>query len=284
MLAALWGASFLFMRVAVPEFGVIPLIMVRVTLAALFLLPIVWWRNRQQAMLDNIQSISLVGLFNSAIPFALIAYSTIYLTAGFASILNAATPMCAAIVAYFWLSQKLSTSAIVGLFIGLVGVLMLVWDKVGLNQGGSGMAIIAGLAAAFCYAIAANYSKTKLAGVNALAVAAGSQVAASIFLLPLAVYYWPQQMPSLTSWLNVIVLAIACTGLAYILYFRLIESAGAANATTVTFLIPVFGLVWGNVFLDELVHLDTIIACAIILIGTGLTTGVLQAVRKKLWV
>lgn len=282
MLAALWGASFLFMRVSVPEFGAIPLIMVRVTLAALFLLPIVWWRNRQQSMIDNFASIAIVGVFNSAIPFTLIAYSTIYLTAGFASVLNAVTPMCAAILAYFWLKQKLSFSAIVGLFIGLFGVLMLVWDKIGFDFSNSGLAIIAGLLAAFCYAIAANYSKTRLAGVSSLAVAAGSQVGAMVCLLPLALIYWPEQMPSLSSWINVVVLAIACTGFAYILYFRLIESAGAANATSVTFLMPVFGLLWGNIFLDEVILMDTIIACAVILLGTGLTTGLLQTMRKKL--
>lgn len=281
LLAALWGASFLFMRVAVPEFGAIALIWVRVTLAALFLLPIVWWRKRQQEMFANIKPISLVGLFNSAIPFTLIAYSTIYLTAGFASVLNAVTPMCAAVVAFFWLKQKLSLSAIMGLFIGLFGVLMLVWDKVGLNQGESDLAIVAGLVAAFCYAIAANYSKTKLTGVNSLAVAAGSQVGAAIFLLPLAIYFWPSNMPSISSWLNVIVLAVVCTGFAYILYFRLIESAGAANATSVTFLMPVFGLLWGNLFLDEVIQLNTIVACVIILLGTGLTTGIIQMMRKK---
>jgi len=281
LLAALWGASFLFMRVAVPEFGAVPLIMVRVSLAALFLLPIVYWRGRQQVMRQKALPIAIVGIFNSAIPFSLIAFSTLYLTAGFASILNAATPMCAAVIAYLWLRQKLTRAAVLGLVIGLVGVTLLVWEKIGFSDGHTVLAILAGLLAAFCYGIAANYSKKHLAGQSTIAIAAGSQIAAAVFLLPLAIYWWPSETPSLAGWINVLVLAIACTGFAYILYFRLIETAGAANATTVTFLMPVFGMLWGGLFLDEVVALETLIACSVILLGTGMTIGVIKLPAKS---
>ncbi|TQV84916.1 DMT family transporter [Aliikangiella coralliicola] len=281
LLAALWGASFLFMRVSVPEFGAVPMMMVRVALAGLFLLPFVWWKKRQQVMIEKVVPISIVGIFNSAIPFSLIAYSTLYVTAGFASVLNAATPMCAAVIAYLWLNQRLTRSAVIGLFIGLVGVVLLVWDKIGFSGDESTFAILAGLGGAFFYGIAANYSKKRLAGVDALAITTGSQISAAIFLLPMAVAWWPAQMPSIASWINVVVLAIVCTGFAQILYFRLIDQAGAANATTVTFLIPVFGMVWGGLFLDEIVTLDTLLACAVILAGTGLTTGFLKLPLKK---
>jgi len=280
LLAALWGASFLFMRVAVPEFGAVPLIMVRVSLAALFLLPFVFWRGRQQVMRQKALPIAIVGIFNSAIPFSLIAFSTLYLTAGFASILNAATPMCAAVIAYLWLHQKLTKGAVFGLIIGLTGVILLVWDKVGISDGNTALAILAGLLAAFCYGIAANYSKKHLAGQSTMAIAAGSQLAAAVFLLPLAILWWPAESPSMSAWINVSVLAIACTGFAYILYFRLIETAGAANATTVTFLMPVFGMLWGGIFLDEVVALNTLIACGVILLGTGMTIGVIKMPAK----
>ena len=220
--------------------------------------------------------IAIVGVFNSAIPFTLLAYSTIYVTAGFASILNAATPMCVAVIAFLWVGQRLSLGAVGGLLIGMVGVVLLVWDKVDFTPGSSGLAIVAGLTAALCYGVAAVYSKRHLAGVNALAIAAGSQVSAALFLLPLAVIYWPSENPSLSAWVNVVLLAVFCTGVAYILYFRLLESAGAANATTVTFLIPVFGMFWGYWFLDERVNLSTIVATGVILLGTGLTTGLIR--------
>ncbi|TQV75205.1 DMT family transporter [Aliikangiella marina] len=281
LLAALWGASFLFMRVTVAEFGAIPLIAVRVALAAVFLLPFVFWRNRQKQIIENVLTISVVGILNSAIPFSLIAFSTLYLTAGFASILNAATPMFTAIIGFIWLSQRLSKSAIVGLFIGLIGVILLVWDKVGFADRNITIAVSAGLLAAVCYAIAANYSKKYLVGINPLALSAGSLVGASLFLMPMAIYFWPQQMPSLNSWINLIILAIACTGFAYILYFRLIERTGPANATTVTFLMPLFGMFWGWMFLDETISIETLIACGVILFGTGLTTGIVKTKSQQ---
>ena len=281
LLAALWGASFLFMRVTVPEFGAVPLIAVRVTLAALFLMPFVIWRQRQNQIREHALKITFVGILNSAIPFSLIAFSTLYLTAGFASILNAATPMCTAIIGFLWLSQRLSKLAVAGLFIGLIGVVMLVWDKVGFGDRNITLAVIAGLIAASCYAVAANYSKRYLVGVNSLALAAGSLIGASLFLFPMAIYFWPPQMPSLISWVNVAILAIACTGFAYILYFRLIERTGPANATTVTFLMPLFGMLWGGFFLGETVSLETLVACAIILLGTGLTTGIIKYLPNR---
>lgn len=281
LLAALWGASFLFMRVTVAEFGAIPLIAVRVTIAAIFLMPFVVWQKRQNQIREHALKITIVGILNSAIPFSLIAFSTLYLTAGFASILNAVTPIFTAMIGFFWFSQRLSKLAVFGLFIGLVGVVMLVWDKVGFADENTSMAISAGLLAAVCYAIAANFSKQHLVGINPLALSAGSLIGAGLFLLPLAIYFWPQQMPSTSSWINLLVLAIACTGFAYILYFRLIERTGPANATTVTFLMPLFGMLWGGLFLNETVSVETLIACGVILLGTGLATGIIKFRRRS---
>lgn len=280
LLAALWGGSFLFMRLSVPEFGAIPMMMVRTALAGMLLLPMLVWKKHHQIMLNNIVPISIAGIIGSAIPFSLIAYSTLYVTAGFASVLNAATPMFAAAVAFVWLGHRLSKMATSGLVIGISGVLILVWDKIGFSGGNVALAIMAGIIGTLCYGVAANYTKQKLAGVTPLAIATGSLLAAAIFLLPMAIYWWPEKTPSNQAWLNVALLAIACTALAQILFFRLIAKTGATNATTVTFLIPIFGLLWGNLFLDEVLEIGVLIAGSIILVGTGMSTGMLKGIKK----
>ncbi|MCW9016953.1 MAG: DMT family transporter, partial [Kangiellaceae bacterium] len=212
-------------------------------------------------------------------------YSTLYVTAGFASVLNAATPICAALVALVWLGVKINRTAMFGLMVGISGVIVLVWEKIGFssdtNQLNTTLAILAGLGGAFSYGIAANMSKIKLAGISPTVSTVATQLGAALILLPLAIYWWPSSMPSLKAWINVVVLAVVCTGFAQILYFKLIEETGAANATTVTFLIPIFGLVWGNLFLAEVIPLNTIIACVVILLGVSLTTGIL---RPKHWI
>jgi len=280
LLAALWGGSFLFMRISVPEFGAIPMMMVRTALAGLMLLPLLILKNHHQIMISNIVPISIAGVVGSAIPFSLIAYSTLYVTAGFASVLNAATPMFAAAVAFFWLGQRMSKIATSGLLIGIFGVLVLVWDKIGFSGGNVALAILAGIGGTLCYGLAANYTKQKLSKVTPLAITTGSLLAAAIFLLPLAIYLWPEKIPSNRAWLNVFLLAVACTALAQILFFRLIARTGATNATTVTFLIPVFGLLWGKLFLNEALELGIIIAGGIILVGTGMTTGMIKIPKK----
>lgn len=269
------------MRISVPEFGAIPMMMVRTALASLLLLPLLIWKKQHQIMLKQIVPISVAGIIGSAIPFSLIAYSTLYVTAGFASVLNAATPMFAAAVAFMWLGHRMSKMATLGLVIGLSGVLILVWDKIGFSGGNVALAIMAGILGTLCYGLAANYTKQKLSGVTPLAITTGSLLAATIFLFPMAIYWWPEKMPSNQAWLNVALLAIACTALAQILFFRLIAKTGATNATTVTFLIPVFGILWGNIFLDEGLEIGVLIAGSIILVGTGMSTGLIKGAKKS---
>ena len=279
LLAALWGASFLFMRIAAPHFGAVPLIEVRVALAALFLLPWLAWKRSGKELRAKALPIFVIGVTNSALPFSLFAYATLSVTAGLASILNATAPLFGALVAYVWLRDKLSAVRIAGLAIGFSGVVMLVWGQASFRPGGSGYAIVGALAASLLYGISANYAKRRLAGVDPLAIATGSQVAAALVLLPPAIAWWPAQVPEASSWLAVIALAVACTGIAYILYFRLIAHVGPAKAIAVTFLVPAFGVLWGMLFLDETLTPGMVLGCAVILFGTALSTGVLTLKR-----
>ncbi len=280
LLAALWGASFLFLRVAAPEFGPVALIEVRVVLTAVFLVPILMARSGTADLKTHWQPILMVGALNSALPFCLFAYSTLYLTGGFAAIINATSPLFGAIVAWLWLGDRLSSDRVVGLAIGFAGVVVLVWNEISFELAGAGLAVPAALLASALYGVAANYTKKYLSGVAPLALATGSQIGAAMLLLPAAVWLRPEAPVSLRAWLATVVLGIACTAIAYLLYFRLIANVGPARAISVTYLIPGFAVMWGAMFLHEALTLNMIIGCVIILLGTALATGMLKVLRS----
>jgi len=288
VLAALWGASFLFIRVGVTDFGVAPLMALRVGIGALFLLIVLVARRplRESAATLRTRALPLliVGILNSAAPFCLFAYAELTLSAGVTSVINATTPLWGALVAFLWLKDKLNALRSLGLAIGFAGVLMLVWDQIATPAGSNvsstttAFAAAAALGATLLYGIAASYTKKHLMGVDALTVATGTMIGATIVLLPLATASWPAVMPSLKAWGSVIALGVACTGIAYMLFFHLIAVAGPARAITVTFIIPIFGILWGALFLGERVSIGMLEGCAVILVGTSLATGVIKRI------
>jgi len=278
-LAALWGASFLFMRLGAAEFGPVALSTVRVAGAALVLLPLLRWHGQVGELRRHWRSIFVVGITNSAVPFLCFSYAALSITAGLSSIFNASTPLFAAVIGWWWLKDRPSGPRIAGLAIGFAGVLGLAWEKASFKPGGSGWAIVACLAAALMYGLSANYTKRRLQGVAPLAVAAGSQLSAALVLALPALWWWPEVMPSAHAWAMVALLAVLCTGVAYLMYFRLIAHIGPANAITVTFLIPAFAVLWGWLFLAEPLTAAMALGCAVILLGTALATGVLRPPR-----
>jgi drug/metabolite transporter (DMT)-like permease len=273
LMAAAWGGSFLFLRMTVGEFGAVPLIAVRVTIAALVLLPGILlnpvWRAQFRL---NYFRLLLLGAFNAAVPFSLFAYVTLYVTAGFASIINATAPLFAAFLAWLWLRERPTLIRVAGLLTGFTGVVLLV-GGVPSAQSGTFLAIAGAFLASFFYGVAANFVKTQLAGVHAWVTTGGSLVFAALLLLPLAYWQWPDQSPSTQSWLAVVLLAILCTSIPNIYYFRLVISAGPTRAMAVAFLIPVFGMLWGALILDEVVTLPMLAGCSVILLGTALVAG-----------
>jgi drug/metabolite transporter (DMT)-like permease len=278
-LAALWGASFLFMRLGAAEFGPVALAAVRVAGAALVLLPLLGWHGQVGELRRHWRSIFVVGITNSALPFLCFSYAALSITAGLSSIFNASTPLFGAVLGWWWLKDRPSGPRIAGLAIGFAGVLGLAWEKASFKPGGSGWAIVACLAAALMYGLSANYTKRRLQGVAPLAVAAGSQFSAALVLALPALWWWPAAMPSARAWTMVALLAVLCTGVAYLMYFRLIAHIGPANAITVTFLIPAFAVMWGWLFLAEPLTVAMALGCAVILLGTALATGVLNPRR-----
>lgn len=280
LLSALWGGSFLCVRIAVPVLGPIVLIELRVLIAGIALLFYVFLTRNPLDLRKRWLQYLVIGIINSAIPFTLIAIAELHLTAGLAAILNATSPLFGVIVAALWIKEALTRNKVIGLLLGVGGVAVLVgWSPQTFSMT-IALSIAASLAASAFYGLAAVYIKVKAQGASSVAVATCSQLGASVFLLPMTVIAPPQHIPTLPVVLAVVVLALLCTSVAYLLYFQLIANVGPTRAITVTFLAPVFGVFWGIILLHEPLTWSTIIGFIIILSGTGLVTGI-HLRRKK---
>lgn len=279
LLAAIWGSSFLFMRLGALEFGALPTAGLRVFIAGAFLLPILLWRGLGPQLAQHWKKTFFVGLINSAIPFACFTYALLSISTGLSAILNATAPLFGALIAWLWLKDRPNGLRILGLMVGFVGVALLAWDKATFRPDAagqsSGMAVLAVLLACLCYGTAASYTKVYLRGMPALVTATGSQLGATLALALPTLWWWPQGTPSSGAWLAMLALGVLCSGLAYILYFRLIENIGPARSITVTFVVPVFAVIYGMIFLNEAISLWMLMCGAIIVVGTALSAGLL---------
>jgi len=276
LLASIWGASFIFMKIGSPEFGPILFMAMRTLVASLFLIPLVYINKKQQPLYQHWKKIFVVGLLNTAIPFVLFGWATLTLTAGNTAVLNGTTPMFGALIAFFWLKDKLSFAAVVGIGIGFLGVYFLMFDKLMVENNTVLLPTFAVMLAAFCYGLSANFTKMYLHGISPLALAAGSQISATIVLLPISLFFLPETLPSQPAILSVIALGVVCTAIAYIMFFRLIAAIGPAKTISVTYLIPVFGIMWGIIFLKENVTYWTLVGACLIFTGVALTNGLLD--------
>ena len=292
-LAATWGASFLFMRLGAADFGPIPTASMRVTLAAVFLLPALLIPAIRRDFTKRAGHILFVGLLNSGVPFAFFAFAVMHISTSLTAILNATVPLTGAIVAWAWLHERPDNSRILGLLIGLLGVVLLVSARssgaIGPGQGGDEhpwlplLSMAACIAATVCYAFAASFTKKYLQGIHPLSTTTGSLIGASLGLAIPAYLTWPAVTPSANAWAAIAAVAILCTSLAYILFFHIINTAGPAKALTVTFLVPVFALFYGVTFLKEQITPWMVICGLVIVSGTVLATGLwkIQALNRR---
>lgn len=281
MLGAIWGASFMLLKTTVPAFGVFALVEVRASLAALFLLPVVYFTRQWTDLAANWVKLLFVGATNTAIPFCLFAYTSLHLDAGLTSILNATAPMFGAIIAYFYLQDRIGIHGVIGTLLGFLGVVVISQD----TQSASPVTllpVLTALVATACYGLAACFMKKHLSGIKPFAIAAGSQVFAALMLLPLAVFTWPEVNPDATTWTAALFLAVVCTGVAYIMYFDLIAKVGASQAMTVGYLVPMFGILWGMLVLDEVLSTYAMVGGSCIILGVMITTGIVRRRRAKL--
>lgn len=268
VLGAIWGASFLFMRVAAGDFGALALVEVRLALGSLVLLPFLW-RARAQFPARLWPKLALIGVINSAAPFLLFAWAAQRAPAGVGAIANAMTVLFTALVGFLFFGEKIGARRAVALLVGFGGVVVLASGK---TAGASiGWAVAAGVAASFLYGIGINLVRRHLAGLPAAAVASATLGVAAILTLPFAVATWPAQPIPLASWASALMLGVVCTGAAFVLYYRLIARVGAGRASTVTYLIPVFGVAWAWALLDEPLTLTMAVAGALILGSVALS-------------
>jgi drug/metabolite transporter (DMT)-like permease len=272
VLASIWGISFIFIRMAVPHFGPVPLSGTRSLVAALTLTPLMLMKDQWPAFIRNWKHLLVIGLISTALPVSCLAISTQYTSAGFASILNALTPLFSALIAWLWLKEYLTPAVVVGILLGFGGVLVMVFDRETISASFALLPILAGLVGTFLYGLTGNYSRRYMVGVPVLTICAGSQIFSALLLAPVALLLWPAEPIPLSSWLLACALGVLCTAVAYIIFFGLLETIGVARTVIVTYLVPVFAMLWGYMILGESVTVKMLAGAALILTGIGLTT------------
>jgi len=282
LLAALWGSTFLFLQLSASEFGPLGVIAVRTLVAAAILVPLMLFLKKWHHLMRDLKHIVIVGVHGVALPFVLIAYASVSLPSGFLSVLNASAPLWGrGSWPGLWLKDRLSIWRITGLIVGFVGILVLLWSKLTFFQEHTAalLPVMAGLLGPLSYAVSASYTKKHLMHCDPVAASAGSLLVAGLLVLPFAWWTWPDTEISTRAWGAAIILGIACTAISYIIYYRFQLSVGPSKAVTVTFLIPVFAILWGWLWLGEDVTLQMLMGAGVILIGTALATGMWP--RKK---
>jgi drug/metabolite transporter (DMT)-like permease len=272
-LGAVWGGAFLFLRIAAPQVGPLWAAEFRIGGAALILLavagPRAWRASR-----GRILPIAVVGATFSAIPFSLIAFASLTLPAGFAALLNAATPIFTALVAAAWIGHRLSARAFVGMGVGILAVLILVgWSPLPLGPQ-TIVAVLAALGAALSYAIAGTWVRRRLSDMSGIEVATGQLTTGALVLLPFALLSGPPGAASMDGVASLVAVAVISTALAWPLFFRVSSHTTPTAASTVTFIVPAFGIAWGALVLSEPVGPELIIGFALVMVSLVLVLGI----------
>jgi len=281
LLSSLWGFSFVFMRVAVAEFGPVSLIGVRMVLGALLLMPLLASWQYLHLIRTHLWQIMVLGVTTAAIPYSLLALATLRLDAGFTSLINAATPIATALIGMAFFNTPILRAQVIGLGLALAGVAVLSLGRMDFSAGGDGWFILAGLCATLCYGFGGNFSRTRLSHLPSRVLAAGSCAVAALVLLLPSLWLWPAEPISPLAWSAALGLAALSTAAALLLYFQLLASAGATATSTVTMLVPVSALLWGMILLGETLSLQMLLGMAMTLLGTAIATGVLQLRRRR---
>lgn len=281
LLSAIWGMSFLFLRIAAPALGPVFLVEMRVASALLVMIPLLLVMGKRQELIDNWKMVCIIGVTNMAVPFCFFSFAALNASAGLLSILNGTVPFFTALIGFFVFSHRLAFLSIAGMAVGFIGVVVLAADPEAIGGGeGSEWAVPAALFACSLYGLALNLVAHKMQGVSGLTITTGSLMVSAVLLIPLAAMNVPDAVPGPSVWFSVLALGIVCTGLAYMLFYRLIARIGSHQAIMTTYLIPVFSILWGNLFLAEAVTLFTVFGCILVLLGVGMTTGRLPGLKR----
>jgi drug/metabolite transporter (DMT)-like permease len=269
-LAAIWGGSFLFIRIAAPSLGSIFLMAVRVALAATGLFVYALAQRAMPNFRAHWKHYLAIGALNNAIPFVLIANAVIDLNASLSAILNATTPLFTALVAAVWIGEPFGWRRGLGVLMGILGVVILVGFSPIPFSTKVLLAAAQSLLAALSYGLGAVYTRTRFQGANPVHTSLGQLVGSTILLAPLAAFSVPVTPPTVAVILATLALALLGTSFAYLIYFRLITAAGPTTAVSVTFLVPFFSILWGVIFLHEPISAGMFLGLGIILGSVGL--------------
>ena len=281
-LGALWGSAFMFIKVATPEFGPIALVNTRLIIASLIFLPILL-RNKYLHLLKPIwKQVLVLAVINNAIPFTLFSYASFGADSNILAILNATTAFNTMMIAYLWIGEEVTLKQLCGLVIGFIGVFILVNPQ---NSNTNLVSSLSALLAAFFYSFSTVYIQKNSVNANKMVLIGWSVIFSAVIMLPATIIYLPESIPSTAAISSAIWLGAVSTGLGFIGYVRLIDKIGAVKTSTVAYFLPVFGIIWGAIFLDEVITSTIVIGCLVVLIGIYLSNsnkkGYVNSVNTK---
>ena len=287
LLAVIWGGAFMFIGVAVRHVDPLTYVWLRLTIAAGGMLLFLKLRGERLGLPRPVWgSILLLALLNNALPFTLFGWGQTHIASGLASILNATTPIWGVLVAHvFTEDERVTPRKIAGVVLGFAGVVTMIGPTLLANVGTDALAQLACIPAALCYAVAAVWARRfRRMGISPMSVTTGQLTAGALMMLPLAMLVdqpWAQPLPPVTAWGSIVALALLCTASGFVLYFRLIDSGSATNALLVTLLVPPFAILFGSLFLDELLAPQDFLGLALIALGLAAIDGrILERLRR----
>ena len=270
VLGAIWGSAFIFIKIATPELGSVFLVSLRLAIASLIFLPILLQHKYRKQFRNAFPYILFLAIFNNAIPFVMFSEASYGSDSSMLAILNSSTALLTLTIAFFWIDERFSKLQLFGLFVGFLGIIILV------NPANSSTTLLSSfyaLLGASCYALCGVFIQKYLEDINKFVLIGWSLAFGSIVLMPLAIFNIPESVPSKATILSVLWLGCISTGLAFIGYVRLIEKIGAVRTSTVAYLLPVFGIIWGYLFLGETITLNIVIGCIMVLVGIFFATN-----------
>ena len=281
-LGALWGSAFMFIKVATPEFGPVALVNARLIIASFIFLPILL-RSKYIHLLKPIwRQVLVLAILNNAIPFTLFSYASYGADSNILAILNATTAFNTMIIAYIWIGENVSLKQLFGLLLGFIGIFILVNPQ---NSETTLISSMSALLASFFYSYSTVYIQRQSVNANKMVLIGWSIIFSAIMMLPVTIFYLPETVPSISAIASAFWLGAISTGLGFLGYVRLIDKIGAVKTSTVAYFLPVFGIIWGAIFLNEIISSTIIIGCLIVLIGiyfaNSNTKGYVNSVNTK---
>jgi|TARA_S200000501_G_scaffold350655_1_gene367864 drug/metabolite transporter (DMT)-like permease len=247
-LAAIWGSAFMFIKISAVDFGPILLVTLRLLIAGLVFMPFLLRKKKRSLFKSYLPAILIIAIVSNAIPFTMFAYASLGATSNMLGILNGTTAFLTTVIAYFWLKESVSLKQIVGLLLGFIGVLILVNPS---NGSTTFIASMCAMIGSLCYAFNATYLQKYHSNSDKIVLIGWSMLFGGFFMIPLASFNLPDAIPDTNSILALFWLAVISTGLGYLAYVRLIDRIGAVKTVTLTYLLPVFSIIWGAIFLQE---------------------------------